>query len=133
MTHTPAKPMNGKSIMPSLTVDDIDRSTSLFTGLGFEIEDRWEEEGKLVGVMLKAGNTRLGLTQDDGKKGRDRVKGVGMRLYIEADDNIDEVAARAQAAGVTLLSEPQDTEWGSRAFDVKDPSGFLLTISSPTK
>jgi hypothetical protein len=31
--------------------------------------------------------------------GRDRVKGVGMRLYIEADDNIDEVAARARHAG----------------------------------
>jgi uncharacterized glyoxalase superfamily protein PhnB len=130
---TESKAMNGKRIMPSLTVDDLERSTTFFTGLGFEVEDRWEQDGKLLGVMLKAGNTRLGLSQDDGKKGRDRVKGVGMRLYIEAEDNIDDVAARAKAAGVALVSEPQDTEWGSRAFDVKEPSGFLLTISSPAK
>ena len=131
MTTIPSKTMNGKSIMPSLTVDDIDQSTSFFTGLGFEVEERWEQDGKLLGVMLKAGNTGLGLSQDDGKKGRDRVKGVGLRLYIEADDNIDELAARAKAAGITLVSEPQDTEWGSRSFDVKEPSGFLITIASP--
>jgi uncharacterized glyoxalase superfamily protein PhnB len=133
MTNTPSKTMNGKSIMPSLTVDDLNQSMAFFTGIGFEVEDRWEQDGKLLGLMLKAGNTRLGLSQDDGKKGSNRVKGVGMRLYIEAEDNIDEVAARAKAAGIALVSEPQDTEWGSRAFDVKDPSGFLLTISSPTK
>ena len=131
MTNTPSKTMNGKSIMPSLTVDDLDQSMAFFTGIGFEVEDRWEQDGKLLGLMLKAGNTRLGLSQDDGKKGSNRVKGVGMRLYIEADDNIDEVAARAKAAGLTLVSEPQDTEWGSRAFEVKEPSGFLLTIGSP--
>ena len=51
--------------------------------------------------MLKAGDARLGLSQDDGKKGRDRIKGVGMRLYIEAKDNIDEVASRAKAAGIS--------------------------------
>ena len=133
MTNTPSKTMNGKSIMPSLTVDDLNQSMAFFTGIGFEVEDRWEQDGKLLGLMLKAGNTRLGLSQDDGKKGSNRVKGVGMRLYIEADDNIDEVAARAKAAGITLVSEPQDTEWGSRAFEVKEPSGFLLTIGSPAK
>ncbi len=53
------------------------------------------------------------------------------RLYIEVGDNIDEVAARAKAAGVTLTSEPHDTEWGSRAFEVTEPSGFLLTLASP--
>ena len=133
MTNTRAKTMNGKSIMPSLTVDDIRESMAFFTGLGFEVEERWEEDGRLLGLMLKAGNTRLGLSQEDGKKGTNRLKGVGMRLYIEADDNIDEVAARAKAAGVALVSEPQDTDWGSRAFDVKEPSGFLITISSPVK
>jgi uncharacterized glyoxalase superfamily protein PhnB len=133
MADTQSKTLNGRSIMPSLTVDDLNTSTSFFTGLGFEVEDRWEHDGQLLGVMLKAGNTSLGLSQDDGKKGRDRVKGVGMRLYIEADDNIDEVAARAKAAGITLVSEPQDTDWGNRAFEVKEPSGFLITIGSPPK
>ena len=93
--------------------------------------DRWEENGVLLGVMLKAGSVDLGLSQDDGKKGRDRVKGVGMRLYIETKDDIDEVAARAKAAGVALTSEPHDTDWKTRAFEATEPSGFLVTISSP--
>ena len=46
------------------------------------------------------------------------------------DVAIDQIAARARKAGVTPDSEPHDTEWGSRAFDVTEPSGFKLTISS---
>jgi len=130
---TDTKTTQGKSIMPSLTVNDLKQSEAFFTGLGFEIEDRWEHEGKLMGLMIKAGEARLGLSQDDGKKGLDRVKGVGVRLYIEAGGDIDAIAARAKAAGVTLQSEPSDTEWGTRAFDVTEPSGFLITIASPAK
>jgi len=127
------KTLQGRSIMPSLTVNDLKASEAFFTGLGFEIEDRWEQDGKLLGLMIKAGEARLGLSQDDGKKGMDRVKGVGVRIYIEADGDIDAVAARAKAAGVTLSREPHDTEWGSRAFEATEPSGFLLTIASPAK
>jgi len=128
---TATKTLQGTSVMPSLTVNDLQRSLDFFAALGFEVEDRWEDNGVMLGAMLKAGNARLGLSQDDGKKGRDRVKGVGMRIYIEAADNIDEVAARAKAAGVTLQREPHDTDWGSRAFEVTEPSGFVLTIGSP--
>ena len=125
--------LQGKSIMPSLTVDDLKQSEAFFAGLGFEIEDRWEDNGKLMGLMIKAGEARLGLAQDDGAKGTNRVKGVGVRIYIEADSDINAVAARAKAAGITLQKEPHDTEWGTRAFEVTEPSGFLLTISSPAK
>ena len=128
---TATKTLQGTSVMPSLTVNDLQRSLEFFAALGFEVEDRWEDNGVMLGAMLKAGNARLGLSQDDGKKGRDRVKGVGMRIYIEAADNIDEVAARAKAAGVTLQREPHDTDWGSRAFEVTEQSGFVLTIGSP--
>ena len=133
MTRVQNKTMNATSVMPSLTVNDIQQSVTFFGGLGFEVEERWEENGALIGVMLKAGHVRLGLNQDDGKKGRDRVKGVGMRIYIEADENIDAVAARAKASGITLASDPRDTEWGTRMFEVTEPSGFALTIGSPAK
>ena len=130
MTDTQTKTLQGTGVMPSLTVNDLQKSLDFFGALGFEVEDRWEENGVLLGAMLKAGNARLGLSQDDGKKGRDRTKGVGMRIYIEAADDIDQVAARAKAAGVTLQSEPHDTDWGSRAFEVIEPSGFAMTIGS---
>ncbi len=123
--------LQGKSMMASLTVDDLQRSQDFFAALGFEVEDRWEQEGVLMGLMIKAGDVHLGLSQDDFKKGRNRVKGTGMRLYIEAASDIDAVAARAKAAGITLTGEPHDTEWGTRAFEVTEPNGFLLTIGSP--
>jgi hypothetical protein len=53
-----------------------------------------------------------------------------MRLIIPTTQNIDEVAARARGAGLRLNSEPHDTEEKYRVFEVTDPSGFLLTISS---
>jgi uncharacterized glyoxalase superfamily protein PhnB len=133
MPTTQNKTLTGTSVTPSLTVDNLQKSVEFFGSLGFEVEERWEENGVLLGVMLKGGNVRLGLSQDDGKKGRDRTKGVGMRLYIETTDDIDEVAARAKAAGVSLITDAHDTDWGNRAFEVKEPSGFLLTIGSPPK
>ena len=125
--------LQGKSVMPSLTVNNLQESLNFFTALAFEVEDRWENDGVLMGLMLKGGNARLGLSQDDGKKGANRTKGVGVRLYIEADGDMNAVAARAKAAGVTLTKEPYDTEWGTRAFEATEPSGFLFTISAPEK
>ena len=99
MAQTQTTTLKGTSVMPSLTVNDVQQSLNFYAGLGFEVEDRWEQDGALLGVMLKAGTARLGLSQDDGKKGKDRVKGVGLRIYVEAADDINEVAARAKAAG----------------------------------
>ena len=118
------------AIVPSITVDDLQKSITFFEALGFAIDERWEDNGTLLGVMMRAGKNQIGLSQDDWKKGRDRKKGIGMRLYMETTQNVDEIAARARTAGIKLNTEPHDTEWKSRAFEVTDPSGFLLTISS---
>jgi uncharacterized glyoxalase superfamily protein PhnB len=119
------------AIVPTLTVDDLQKSIAFYEALGFTIEERWENNGTLLGVMLRAGKTQIVLNQDDWQKGRDRKKGVGVRLSIATTTgNVDELARQAKAAGITLKSEPRDTEWKSRAFEVTDPSGFLLTIYS---
>ena len=121
------------AIVPTLTVDDLQKSIAFYEALGFAIEERWEDKGTLLGVMLRAGRTQIGLNQDDWKKGRDRKKGVGVRLSISTTPgHVDEIAKRARNAGIALTSEPHDTEWQSRAFEVSDPSGFLLTIYSET-
>ena len=119
------------AIVPSLTVDDLQKSITFYEALGFVVDDRWEEKGTLLGVMLRSGATQIGLSQDDWKKGRDRKKGVGVRLSISTPPGqVDGIAARARNAGITLTSEPHDTEWKSRAFEVVDPSGFMWTIYS---
>jgi uncharacterized glyoxalase superfamily protein PhnB len=130
MTTATESTLQAKTISSSLTVDDLQQSIKFFEGLGFAVEDRWEEQGKLLGVMLRAGDASIGLSQDDWKKGRGRQKGVGIRLFISTKQNIDEIAARAKKAGVKLDSEPHDTEWKTRAFEVTEPTGVKLTISS---
>ena len=121
--------LQAKTITPSLTVDDLQRSIRFFEGLGFVVDERWEDGGVLRGVMLKAGESRLGISQDDWQKGRDRRKGVGMRLFIDTTQDIDKLAASAKEAGIKLDQEPREM-WGSRGFEVTEPSGFKLTITS---
>ena len=122
--------LQAKTISPGLTVNNLQESITFFEGLGFGVEERWEEKGVLLGVMLRAGEARINLSQDDWKKGRNRQKGEGMRLYVGTKQNIDQLAADARKAGIALDSEPHDTEWGSRAFEVTEPSGFKLTLAS---
>ena len=128
-TTTTAPALQATTMMPTITVDDLQASIRFFEGLGFAISDRWEHEGKLLGVSVKGGDVEIGLSQDDWKKGR-RQKGIGVRFYISTARSIDEVAAGAKKNGLALDSEPHDTEWGARAFDVTEPSGFKLTIAS---
>lgn len=123
-------PLQAKAVAPTFTVDDLQKSLTFYEALGFGVEERWEDNGTLQGLMLCAGNVRIGLSQDDWKKGRDRQKGVGMRAFITTSQDIDQLAARAKQAGLTLDRDAHDTEWGSRAFEVTDPSGFKLTIST---
>jgi uncharacterized glyoxalase superfamily protein PhnB len=114
-----------------LTVDDIATSVAFYEALGFRVTDRWNDDnGELMSVMVQAGQLMIGLNQDDWKKGRNRQKGIGTRLHIETAQNIDEIAARAKAAGITLDVEPFDTPWKTRQFELTDPTGFKLTISS---
>lgn len=120
------------SIVPVLTADDLPKSLAFYEALGFSIEERWDHDGTLVGVMMRSGATQIGLNQDDWQKGRDRKKGIGVRLSIAmaTREGVDELANRVRAAGIAMKSEPRDTEWNSRAFELVDPSGFLLTIYS---
>jgi predicted lactoylglutathione lyase len=130
MSTTHAAALSAKSIMPSFTVDDLAKSIAFYEALGFTVAERWEDNGALIGVMIQAGTLQVGLNQDDWKKGRDRQKGIGFRLYIETRQEVDDVAARAKAAGIALDVEPFDTPLKTRQFEVTDPSGFKLTVSS---
>jgi len=124
------KGLSLRSVGPSLTVDDLDKSLAWYRDvMGFAVGQRWEDNGKLLGVELKAGPVLFMIAQDDWKKGRDRQKGVGFRLYCQTDQDVDRMAAGIKARGGTLAQEPRDEEWGARAFTVADPDGFRITIS----
>src|SRR5258708_36160807 len=117
------------SVAPSFTVNDVEKSIAWYRDvLGLVGKDRWEHEGKLMGVEMKAGGVTFMLGQDDWKKGRDRVKGEGFRLYCQTSQDVDRLAAQIEARGATLLQAPRDESWGARLFTVEDPDGFKVTI-----
>ena len=118
-----------REISPAFTVDDLARSVAFYTDiLGFTIEERWEDGGKLMGVTVKAGRAHLNLSQDDFAKGRNRAKGVGHRIYCDTVQDLDQLAARIKARGATLDREPMDMPWGNRTFALTDPDGFKITF-----
>ena len=116
---------------PSFTVDDLDKSVAFYRDvLGFTQKDQWMQDGVVTGVELVAGSVTFWLGQDDWKKGRGRVKGEGFRLYCGTTQDVDALAARVRSTGTSLADEPRDMEWGGRAFAVRDPDGFLVTIAT---
>jgi len=119
-----------RSLTPTYTVNDLEKSIAWYcNGLGFVVSERWEEGGKVEGVMLKAGNCTFGLSQDDFGKGRDRPKGVGFRIYAETVQSVDALAERIRSYGGRVLTEPTDMSWGARIFSVEDPDGFVISFS----
>jgi lactoylglutathione lyase len=120
-----------RSAGPSFTVNDIHKSLTFYRDvLGFTLKERWEEDGALHGVEMVAGRVTFWLGQDDWKKGADRVKGQGFRMYCGTSQDVDAIAQRIRAAGGTLLEEPKDEPWGGRACAVVDPDGFTITFAT---
>ena len=128
---SPAHPLIAQSLGASLTVADVRRSLAWYRDvLGFSLDREHERDGKLIAVSLRAGEVRILLTQEDGAKGVDRVKGQGFSLQITTAQDIDAIASNAKRAGAVFDSEPANA-WGVRVFRLRDPDGFRLVFSSP--
>ena len=128
---TTAPPLIAQDLGASLTVADVRRSLAWYRDvLGFSLDREHERGGKLIAASLRAGEIRILLTQEDGAKGVDRVKGQGFSLQITTAQDIDAIASHAKRAGAVLDSEPTDA-WGVRVFRLRDPDGFRLVFSSP--
>jgi uncharacterized glyoxalase superfamily protein PhnB len=125
-----------RAFEPSLTVDDIQKSLQFYTKiLGFiEGQRMTGKDGALSGVMLKAGACTIGLSQDDWSKGRDRVKGVGVRIWCETVQDINALAERIKHAGGVLTQEPTDNkEWKMQMLGIDDLDGYHISIFRNTE
>ncbi len=120
-----------RSLMPALTVNDLAASVAWYRDvLGFIVAEEFRREDRVVGVRLTAGTVDFLLGQDDFAKGRDRKKGVALRLYAITGQDIDQLAAAIKERGGELAQEPQDQPWGARDLAVVDPDGFVISIST---
>ena len=135
MTSHPPIPNAGSldatDLGASLTVAALDSSLAWYRDvLGFTVARTFDREGKMFAASLRAGAVAILLTQDDGARGPNRVKGDGMSLQITTAQNIDELAARVREHGGTIESGPADV-MGARMFRLRDPDGFKFVFSAP--
>ncbi len=118
----------------SLTCNNVEESIRWYRdALGFTVAVQFENEGKVAGAIIVAGDIRIVLNQEDGKLGWDRIKGQGFYLQINVATpaDVDAAAERIKSTGWELLSEPADRPWGARMFQFKDPNGYKLGVSTP--
>ena len=128
-TGTETLALNSSS--PSFTVNDLEKSLAWYRDvLGFGVEETWDDAGKVVGVSLRAGGVSFMIGQDDWKKGRDRKKGEGFRMFCMTKKNIDALAEGIKTRGGKLDHEPTDQPWGVRDISLTDPDGFKITIAA---
>lgn len=135
MTSHPPIPnagsLDASALGASLTVAALDSSLAWYRDvLGFTVARTFDREGKMYAASLRAGAVAILLTQDDGARGANRVKGDGMSLQITTAQNIDDLAARVREHGATIESGPADV-MGARMFRLRDPDGFKFVFSSP--
>lgn len=118
----------------SLTVADLNRSVAWYRDvLGFTAGEKWEENGTVHGQQMKAGSVDLMLNQDDFKKGRDRPKGEGVRVWWSTAQSLYGLAAMIRTRGGKLDYGPSETPWGDHAFGLTDPDGYRITVvAAPT-
>ena len=120
-----------RTISIGYTVNDIEASVAWYRDiLGMVLADRWTDGGKLVGAEMKAGSASIWLGQDDWKKGRDRKKGEGVRIFCKTAQDVDGLAGAIKSRGGSLDHDPQDQSWGQRDFGITDPDGYKITVST---
>jgi catechol 2,3-dioxygenase-like lactoylglutathione lyase family enzyme len=123
--------LNAQDSAVNLTCNDVTKSIHFYTGLGLEIVHKMEDGGKIQFVMMRGGGAQIGLGQDDFAKGKDRSKGVGLRIWLNTTQDITALAGQVAKAGLKIDEGPKPLPWGPMAFAVTDPDGFKLTISNP--
>jgi uncharacterized glyoxalase superfamily protein PhnB len=128
-----ARPTGMQSVSPGFTVNDANASMTWYCDvLGFSVGDRWEKDGVFLGGTVVQGPVTINIGQDDWKLGRDRKKGLGVRIYITTAEDIDTYAKDVKSRGGTLEYEP-NSEWGFRTFSIVDPDGYKITFLRPLK
>ena len=84
-------------------------------------------DGSVMHAEVEIGDSLLMLGQSS-----DNWKALTAALYLWIE-NVDQVYARALAAGATSQSEPEDKPYGHRNAGVVDSNGITWWIGAPVK
>jgi uncharacterized glyoxalase superfamily protein PhnB len=124
--------LRARAVSMSLTVKDLQRSIAWYRDtVGFHMDRTWDRDGRVAGATMLAGDVKINLNQDDGKKGTDRAMGQGFSMHLTTGQDIDQIAAGIKARGGKIDDGPEDRPWGVRSFYVTDPDGYRFGVQKP--
>ena len=112
-----------RDAFPIFHTADLPRAVAFYREhLRFQERYRFPDEGKSSFVLVGLGSFSLGLTlvAEVDPPGR-----ASLWLYC---DDVDDEVTRLREAGVSVVSEPTDEEWGERVATVVDPDGNQIYI-----
>ena len=118
-----------KGIIPQLRTTDIQASVQFYTDkLGFALEFIYQD----FYAGVSAGNQMIHLKLvDERDPSIAHVEDGGhLHLYIDVD-GVAAFAAQLKSRGVQLVSEVEETAWGTREFIIHDDQGHTLYFGEP--
>ncbi len=130
---SPAAPSTVQSFYPGLVTARFYETWDFYTThLGF----RTVQERDVYVHLQHPSGCQLALLKDETAADVPALvsatDGRGFWLGLKVED-ADAMHARLVAAGVEVLSPPENTPWGERHFVVRDPNGVSLFIAHPLR
>lgn len=107
--------------------------------LGFEVRNdvgyeamRWITVGPAnqpdTSIVLTPPAVDPGLTDDERRVITELIAKGSYASVVFATDALDELFEKVEGAGVDVLQEPMDQDWGSRDFAFRDPAGNTVRV-----
>jgi catechol 2,3-dioxygenase-like lactoylglutathione lyase family enzyme len=120
-------------VVISLGVGDIEHAKRFYCdGLGFELERAagpfaaFKQPNGAPGLALYSGDP----LDYDARVVEDRggYRGVSLAYVVDAPERVDELMARAERAGATILEPAHSADWGGYLGYFIDPDGNFWKI-----
>ncbi|MDQ3913137.1 MAG: VOC family protein [Actinomycetota bacterium] len=109
----------------SLQVRNLSASRTFYTQmLGFVTDSRFDTPDF---VLFDTNSIPFGLGEARANMDGVSHPGGGVRLWIDCD-RVDELYAKLEAEGTTIITPPYDSPFG-RAFVFADPDGYRITAN----
>ena len=126
-----------QTVTPYLLYEDCEAALEfLARAFGFEETLRYTGEGGYVNhAEMKVGSEGRIYMGDPGDQYQS-PKRLGQEtcgIYVELDQDVDELCERAREAGAKILQEPEDQDYGHRRFTAEDVEGQVWYFARPIK
>ena len=109
----------------NLQVRDLSASRKFYTELlGLTVDERFDTPDI---VVFDTNSIPFALSAAKVNQDEATQAGWGMTLWLDCD-HVNELHAKLQAAGTTIITPPYDSPFG-RAFIFADPDGYRITAN----